>query len=42
MVKVGVRVPEDGSWNVALCVCRPADINLYNANARIIEVLGEP
>jgi hypothetical protein len=42
MVEVGVRVPEDGSRDVALFVCRPADINLDNANSRIVEVLLKP
>lgn len=34
MVEVGVRVPEDGSRDVALLVCRPADIHLEHANIR--------
>jgi hypothetical protein len=42
MVEIGVGVPEDGSWDVALFVCRPADINLDNANVRIVEVIRKP
>src|SRR5260221_6942853 len=42
MVEIGVGVPEDGSRDVALFVCRPADVNLDNANIRIVEVLRKP
>jgi hypothetical protein len=42
MVEVGVRVPENGSWDVALFLGRPADIHLDHANIWIGEVLGEP
>jgi hypothetical protein len=42
VVQVGVRVPENCAWNMALVVCCLADIHFDHANIVIAEVFRKP
>nr|WP_263485288.1 hypothetical protein [Mesorhizobium sp. ES1-4] len=42
MPKVGIGIPQDGAGDVATIVSRRADIDLHDAQQRVLKVRREP